>query len=289
MTAAPRAFSFGENWLAFATDIADAQITEAKRALATLLQSGSLEGSQLSRYRLRQRPVVARGTPDGSGCPLIRRRSAIGGLHGRGSRPLSARRSGLAGRAWLDFGSRLCRTAERLRRGVFVGVLHHTGDMKRAIENAAALVKPDGLFAFALYRKTRLCWAWKAEKRWYSQAASGPRGLPPRSTLPSTVWRCVCVASASPTVCKTIIRAAAAWISTATSTTGWAAIPMSRSARPNWTRHAVSWISTARQQCPSHVMGAVRLRLRRVPVSTARLIACSSNLRCRLLVSRMRR
>ena len=38
------------------------------------------------------------------------------------------------------------------------GVLHHTGAMHAAIARATGLVGKSGLFAFALYRKTRLCW-----------------------------------------------------------------------------------------------------------------------------------
>lgn len=50
------------------------------------------------------------------------------------------------------------------------GVLHHTGDMNRAIEIAARHVKPGGLFAVALYGKTRYCGIWKKIKRWYINA-----------------------------------------------------------------------------------------------------------------------
>ena len=50
------------------------------------------------------------------------------------------------------------------------GVLHHTGDMNRAIEMAARHVKPGGLFAVALYGKTRYCAMWKRIKRWYVNA-----------------------------------------------------------------------------------------------------------------------
>ena len=51
------------------------------------------------------------------------------------------------------------------------GVLHHTGDMYRALRAAAALLAPDGRFLFALYRRTRMCWFWKLEKRWYAHAS----------------------------------------------------------------------------------------------------------------------
>ncbi len=50
------------------------------------------------------------------------------------------------------------------------GVLHHTGNMNRAIEMAAGRVKPGGFFAVALYGKTRYCAMWKKIKRWYVNA-----------------------------------------------------------------------------------------------------------------------
>lgn len=50
------------------------------------------------------------------------------------------------------------------------GVLHHTGDLNLALRMAAARVKPGGLFAVALYGKTRYCEAWKRIKRWYVNA-----------------------------------------------------------------------------------------------------------------------
>lgn len=49
------------------------------------------------------------------------------------------------------------------------GVLHHTGDMWRAIRNAAALVAPGGRLCLALYLQTPLCGAWTAEKHIYSE------------------------------------------------------------------------------------------------------------------------
>lgn len=50
------------------------------------------------------------------------------------------------------------------------GVLHHTGDMWRAIEQAAALVKPGGRLAIAIYAPTALDPLWKAEKALYTHA-----------------------------------------------------------------------------------------------------------------------
>ena len=50
------------------------------------------------------------------------------------------------------------------------GSLHHTGDMWLALGRSVRCVKPGGLLILALYRRTRLCWAWRMEKRWYSRA-----------------------------------------------------------------------------------------------------------------------
>jgi SAM-dependent methyltransferase len=55
------------------------------------------------------------------------------------------------------------------------GVLHHTGEMNRAIRIAASRVKPGGWFAVALYGKTRYCGMWTRIKRWYINAAPEQR------------------------------------------------------------------------------------------------------------------
>lgn len=51
------------------------------------------------------------------------------------------------------------------------GVLHHTGDMYRALTAAADLVQPDGLLMIALYKETPFCGMWRVIKRWYSSAS----------------------------------------------------------------------------------------------------------------------
>jgi 2-polyprenyl-6-hydroxyphenyl methylase/3-demethylubiquinone-9 3-methyltransferase len=50
------------------------------------------------------------------------------------------------------------------------GVLHHTGDMWKAIDAAASMVKPGGTFVLALYARTPLCGAWRLEKRLYRKS-----------------------------------------------------------------------------------------------------------------------
>jgi 2-polyprenyl-6-hydroxyphenyl methylase/3-demethylubiquinone-9 3-methyltransferase len=51
------------------------------------------------------------------------------------------------------------------------GVLHHTGAMREALAAASGLVVPNGVFAFALYHRTRMCALWRLEKRWYAGAS----------------------------------------------------------------------------------------------------------------------
>lgn len=48
------------------------------------------------------------------------------------------------------------------------GVLHHTGSMFKAVDNACEFVSDNGSLAIALYIKTSLCNAWKIEKKIYS-------------------------------------------------------------------------------------------------------------------------
>lgn len=55
------------------------------------------------------------------------------------------------------------------------GVLHHTGDLHRALERAASLVAPGGVLVIALYRRTVCCPAWTREKRWYTHADDAAR------------------------------------------------------------------------------------------------------------------
>jgi 2-polyprenyl-3-methyl-5-hydroxy-6-metoxy-1,4-benzoquinol methylase len=69
------------------------------------------------------------------------------------------------------------------------GVLHHTGDMWAALDNAAALVRPTGTLVVSLYRKTPLCAVWRAEKRLYAGA------LPSLQTTIRTLYKAAFVAA----------------------------------------------------------------------------------------------
>lgn len=163
------AFAFGENWSSYATTINEAAVVAAKEDLKRLLGEGEIKGKRLIDI----------------GC-------------GSGLHALAARRLGASDVLAVDVDPISVETARKViethapgaarfeRASVFDlspsntgtfdvvyswGVLHHTGDMNRAIECAARLVAPGGLFALALYRKTLLCGFWKHEKRWYAGAS----------------------------------------------------------------------------------------------------------------------
>jgi SAM-dependent methyltransferase len=164
-------FGFGDNWMAFVANVDDARIAEAEKSLQSLLGVERLGGKTFHDI--------------GSGS----------GLFSLAARRLGARvhsfdfdRASVASTQLLrdkyysndadwtvEAGSALDRDYLG-RLGTFDivyswGVLHHTGAMYAAIDGAATCVAPGGLFAFALYRKTRLCPAWTAEKRWYTAAS----------------------------------------------------------------------------------------------------------------------
>lgn len=163
-------FAFGENWASYAAGVSSSQIGEARDALAAFLGAPSLAGMDFLDI--------------GSGS----------GIHSLAALLLGARRV-LA----LDIDGESVATTHQMLRHYAPpdtefevkkmsilsaepptldsfdvvyswGVLHHTGRMREAIARAAQLAKPGGLFAFALYRRTMLCGAWKAEKRFYAKA-----------------------------------------------------------------------------------------------------------------------
>jgi predicted RNA methylase len=164
-------FQFGENWRSFVKTVSQASILEAERALARLL------------------PVEA-----------IRGRTFLDIGCGSGLSMLAALRLGAESVNGIDFDASSVEAARALlkayapegrwvvsERSVFAlspdtdgvfdnvyswGVLHHTGDVWRALECASAMVAPHGNFAVALYRKTMFCSLWAHEKRFYTSASA---------------------------------------------------------------------------------------------------------------------
>jgi len=160
-------FAFGENWRSYSATIDEAKVESAVENLSRLLGKGSLEGlsfldigcgsgiHSLAALRLGAQKVVAVDID-----------------------PVSVETCKKVLSQWTRSGDWECRVSSvfdlpaQLKQRFDVvyswGVLHHTGDMWRAVETAAAFARADkGLVALALYKKTPLCHLWKTEKRIY--------------------------------------------------------------------------------------------------------------------------
>jgi len=167
-------FAFGKNWESFSQLIDDASIRRAEERLASFVGAGAVAGRTFLDI----------------GCGS--------GLHSLAALRLGARRvlaidldpdSVTTTRSVLEkFWDGCNKSVERMsvfsmereKIGTFDivyswGVLHHTGDMYRAIAAAAHRVSPGGVLAIALYGKTRYCGIWKKIKRWYVNATPRQR------------------------------------------------------------------------------------------------------------------
>lgn len=182
-------FAFGENWAQYAKLIDERRIAEGKAGLSRLLTADELRG----------RSVLDVGC--GSGLhSLAALLLGAGQIRAVDIDPNSVKTT----QAVLDrYAAGMAYTVEQ--RSIFEmrpenmgqfdivyswGVLHHTGAMLEAVTSAAALVRPGGYFAFALYRKTRLCGVWTRIKRWYSRATPDQQATARRIYIALFKLRC---------------------------------------------------------------------------------------------------
>jgi 2-polyprenyl-6-hydroxyphenyl methylase/3-demethylubiquinone-9 3-methyltransferase len=162
-------FEFGENWQSYAALVDEERIVAAQDRLAAFLGTRDLSG----------RGVLDIGC--GSGLhtlAALRLGASEVTAVDLDANSVAAARSVLE-RFWTGRAPILRQASvfELASEGIGAfdivyswGVLHHTGDMNRAIRAAAAHVKPGGLLALALYGKTPYCGIWKRIKRWYVHA-----------------------------------------------------------------------------------------------------------------------
>jgi 2-polyprenyl-6-hydroxyphenyl methylase/3-demethylubiquinone-9 3-methyltransferase len=170
-------FEFGENWSRFLAALDDERIREAEDSLRRMLETESLEG----------RSFLDIGS--GSGLFSLAARRLGARVHSLDYDPRSVactaelrRRYFPDGDAWtVEEGSAL--DADYLKSlGLFDvvyswGVLHHTGDMWKALDNARLAVKPGGRLFIAIYNDTGTQAArWKWIKKTYNRL---PRLLRP--------------------------------------------------------------------------------------------------------------
>ncbi|HEY8572869.1 class I SAM-dependent methyltransferase [Phenylobacterium sp.] len=158
-------FAFGENWKSFASTIDRDRIAKSDAGVRKLFDPSDLEGKR----------VIDIGC--GSGLPalsLLRAGAAHVTCIDIDPNSVAATKTTLGRFAPADRWSAEVASVFELTGEFDVvhswGVLHHTGDMWRAIDRAKSLVKPGGLLALALYEKSPFCGMWKVEKAIYSKS-----------------------------------------------------------------------------------------------------------------------
>lgn len=164
-------FAFGRNWADYSKKVTEAEIAEAERGLQRLLGRPRLDGlsfldigcgsgiHSLAALRLGAREVLAVDLDPDSVAT---------------TRAMLARHAPEAA-AWraevISVFDLSPATYGQFDLVYSWGVLHHTGDMARAVRCASAMVAPQGTLAVALYRRVWMDWFWRLEKRWYAHAS----------------------------------------------------------------------------------------------------------------------
>jgi SAM-dependent methyltransferase len=165
-------FAFGQNWASYADLIDEERVAEAERGLVRLLGPDGVKG----------RTFLDIGCGSGLHAAAAIRLGAARVL-ALDIDPVSVETTRAVLRRYAAGAATEVRELsvfdlDPATNGTFDivyswGVLHHTGAMHEAVRKAAQMVAPGGVFAFALYRKTKMCGFWAREKKWY--AAAGPR------------------------------------------------------------------------------------------------------------------
>lgn len=162
-------FAFGKNWASYSELVSESRIVEAEAWLKRLL------GEEIAGKRFLD---IGCGSGLHSLAALRLGAAEVVGIDVDPNSVATTRRllgKFAPGQPWKAYEISVF-DLERTGLGKFDvvyswGVLHHTGDMYRALRCAAEAVAPDGIFAFALYRLTWLCAFWKFEKRRYAHAS----------------------------------------------------------------------------------------------------------------------
>ena len=171
-------FRFGENWASFLERLNESRIEYAQRCLLQLLDTDQLTG----------RTFLDIGC--GSGLSSLGARRAGATVHSFDYDQQSVactqelkERYFPGDNAWtvqrgsiLDHG--FLKSLPQFDIVLSWGVLHHTGEMWQAIQNAEALVAPGGLFAIALYNDQGVrSRAWHSVKKTYNRSPAAARGI----------------------------------------------------------------------------------------------------------------
>ncbi|HEX2698064.1 MAG TPA: class I SAM-dependent methyltransferase [Anaerolineales bacterium] len=164
-------FKFGENWASFSTQLDESRLEEATHSLETLFGKGALKG------------VSFLDIGCGSGVfSIAATRLGAQKVLGLDVDPVSVRVSQENANRWLrDHKSVTFQQASALDDAFMHslaqfdvvyswGVLHHTGNMQKALANAVLAVRPGGLLMIAIYNRHWSSPMWKFIKWLYNRA-----------------------------------------------------------------------------------------------------------------------
>jgi 2-polyprenyl-3-methyl-5-hydroxy-6-metoxy-1,4-benzoquinol methylase len=188
--AAGQRFAFGENWQRFLSLLNESRILKAEDSLRRMLEVPDLQGKSfldigcgsglfsLAARRLGARVHSFDYDPQSVACAQeLRRRYFPQDTEWRIEEGSALDRAYLAGLGRFDV--------------VYSwGVLHHTGAMWPALENAAGLVAPAGKLFIAIYNdQGKISERWRAVKRTYNRLPHGLRFLVTGPVLVHQYWR----------------------------------------------------------------------------------------------------
>jgi len=163
-------FEFGENWSAFLRLLNESRIKNAEDSLKEMLGTDSLQGKSFL------------DIGSGSGLFSLAAKNLGANVISFDFDEISVRCTQYLREKfypgddnWQVIGASVLDSAfmDTLPRVDYVyswGVLHHTGNLLAAMENACKKVAPDGFFYVALYRKTIFDGIWKTFKKMYSHS-----------------------------------------------------------------------------------------------------------------------
>ena len=166
-------FKFGENWASFSKNMDEERINEAMQSLKKLLGED----------RVTRKSFLDIGS--GSGLfSIAAARLGARPVLGVDVDPLSVETSQqnaarwLKDLAWISFRHRSVLDTQQMNSlGLFDivyswGVLHHTGNMKLALQNAGQCVSPGGMLMIAIYNRHWSSSAWRLIKWLYNRVGT---------------------------------------------------------------------------------------------------------------------
>jgi SAM-dependent methyltransferase len=166
-----RRFAFGENWKSFASGVSDESLSQAQRGLLRLFPNGEIADARMLDVGCGAGLSMVAALQLGAG--------HVDGIDVDPDSTAATRRlltQFWSGENWSVETRNLFDLPVKPYDIVYTwGVLHHTGAMWRALDRVMMFVRPSGLLAFSLYRRSRACRFWQSEKRFYSAAPSSVR------------------------------------------------------------------------------------------------------------------